>query len=114
MLRLAGAELIEVPAVPYKDEIITSNIPVDWRKNLPSSENGAVWANQFDNIANRQAHIETTGPEIWQQTEGRSTGLPAPLARAARWRARPSISNSKTPKSVSLPQTQWGHPCITG
>ena len=76
MLRLAGAELIEVPAVPYKD----NNNYIKYSGRLAqelaeSSENGAVWANQFDNIANRQAHIETTGPEIWQQTDGKVDGF---------------------------------------
>ena len=76
MLRLAGAELIEVPAVPYKDD----NNYIKYSGRLAqelaeSAENGAVWANQFDNIANRQAHIETTGPEIWQQTEGKVDGF---------------------------------------
>ena len=76
MLRLAGAELIEVPAVPYKDD----NNYIKYSGRLAqelaeSSENGAVWANQFDNIANRRAHIETTGPEIWQQTEGKVDGF---------------------------------------
>ena len=76
MLRLAGAELIEVPAVPYKDD----NNYIKYSGRLAqelaeSSENGAVWANQFDNIANRQAHIETTGPEIWEQTEGKVDGF---------------------------------------
>ena len=76
MLRLAGAELIEVPAVPYKDD----NNYIKYSGRLAQelaeiSENGAVWANQFDNIANRQAHIETTGPEIWQQTEGKVDGF---------------------------------------
>ena len=76
MLRLAGAELIEVPAVPYKDE----NNYIKYSGRLAqelaeTSENGAVWANQFDNIANRQAHIETTGPEIWTQTAGKVNGF---------------------------------------
>lgn len=76
MLRLAGAELIEVPAVPYKDE----NNYVKYSGRLAAelaetSANGAIWANQFDNVANRQAHIETTGPEIWQQTDGKVDGF---------------------------------------
>ncbi len=76
MLRLAGAELIEVPAVPYKDD----NNYIKYSGRLAQelaekSENGAVWANQFDNVANRQAHVETTGPEIWQQTEGKVDGF---------------------------------------
>lgn len=76
MLRLAGAELIEVPAVPYADE----NNYVKYSGRLAAElaekhEAGAVWANQFDNVANRQAHIETTGPEIWRQTDGKVDGF---------------------------------------
>lgn len=76
MLRLAGAELIEVPAVPYADD----NNYVKYSGRLAAElaekhEAGAIWANQFDNIANRQAHIETTGPEIWHQTEGKVDGF---------------------------------------
>ncbi len=76
MLCLAGAELIEVPAVPYKDDNNYIKYSGRLAKELAEkSKNGAVWANQFDNVANRQAHIETTGPEIWQQTEGKVDGF---------------------------------------
>ncbi len=76
MIRLAGAELVQVPAVPYKNP----NNYVRYSSRLAerlaqSDENGAVWANQFDNVANRQAHVETTGPEIWQQTDGKVDGF---------------------------------------
>ena len=76
MLRLAGAELVEVPAVPYKNP----NNYVHYSQRLAERLNmteplGAIWANQFDNTANRQAHAETTGPEIWQQTEGKVDGF---------------------------------------
>jgi cysteine synthase len=76
MLRLLGAELIEVPAVPYKDE----NNYVKYSGRLAEKlnqerEGGAIWANQFDNVANRIAHIETTGPEIWEQTDGKVDGF---------------------------------------
>ncbi len=76
MIRLAGAELIEVPAVPYKNP----NNYVKYSGRLASKlnetePNGAIWANQFDNTANRQAHIETTGPEIWAQTDGKVDGF---------------------------------------
>ncbi|MCV2892220.1 cysteine synthase A [Lentibacter sp. XHP0401] len=76
MLRLAGAELVQVPAAPYRNP----NNFVRYSERLAavlaqSEPNGAIWANQFDNVANRQAHIETTGPEIWEQTEGKVDGF---------------------------------------
>jgi len=66
-LRTLGAEVRTVPAVPYKDP----NNYVKLSGRTASEMENAVWANQFDNLANRQAHYETTGPEIWQQTEGK-------------------------------------------
>jgi cysteine synthase A len=75
-LRLMGAELIQVPAVPYKDA--NNYIKVSGRiaEQLARTDpKGAVWANQFDNVANRQAHVEGTGPEIWQQTDGKIDGF---------------------------------------
>jgi len=75
-LRLLGAELIEVPAVPYKDPNNYVKISGRLAEQIArESKAGAVWANQFDNVANRRAHIETTGPEIWRQTEGRIDGF---------------------------------------
>jgi cysteine synthase A len=72
MLRLAGAELVEVPAVPYANPNNYVKVSGRLAERLAASEpNGAIWANQFDNTANRQAHVETTGPEIWEQTEGK-------------------------------------------
>ena len=76
MLRLAGAELIEVAALPYADD----NNYIKYSGRLAAELNekheaGAIWANQFDNVANRLAHIETTGPEIWVQTEGKVDGF---------------------------------------
>src|ERR1044071_7537520 len=70
-LRLLGAQLIEVPAVPYRDPNNYVKISGRIAEELKSAAGGAVWANQFDNVANRRAHIETTGPEIWRQTEGK-------------------------------------------
>ena len=70
-IKLLGAELIEVDAVPYADP----NNYVHASKRLAEETDGAVWANQFDNTANREAHRKTTGPEIWQQTEGRVDGF---------------------------------------
>ena len=72
MIRLCGAELLEVPAVPYKNP--DNYVHVSRRlaeEYAAKEENGAIWANQFDNTANRQGHLTTTGPEIWAQTDGR-------------------------------------------
>ncbi|MBW9053342.1 cysteine synthase A [Rhizobium mesosinicum] len=75
-LRLLGAELVEVPAVPYKNPNNYVKVSGRLAEQLAKSEpNGAIWANQFDNIANRQAHIETTAPEIWNDTEGMIDGF---------------------------------------
>jgi cysteine synthase A len=75
-LRLAGAELVEVPAVPYSNPNnyvkLSGRLAADLAKTEP---NGAIWANQFDNVANREGHIETTGPEIWEQTDGKVDGF---------------------------------------
>lgn len=75
-LRLYGAELIEVPAKPYKNPNnyikVSGRLAEKLNAELP---NGAIWANQFDNLANRQAHIETTGPEIFEETGGKVDGF---------------------------------------
>ena len=76
MLRLCGADLREVPAVPYRDPENYVHVSERLANELnESDEKGAIWANQFDNTANRQAHIETTGPEIWHQTGGKVDGF---------------------------------------
>ena len=75
-LRQAGAELIEVPAAPYKDPNNYVRYSGRLAEELAKKEEaGAIWANQFDNVANRQGHFETTGPEIWDQTEGKVDGF---------------------------------------
>ena len=75
-LRLIGAEVREVPAVPYRDPNNYVHVSERLAKELGASEpNGAVWANQFDNVANRQGHVLSTGPEIWRQTDGRIDGF---------------------------------------
>jgi len=75
-LTLLGAELIQVPAKPYKNPNnyvkLSGRLAEKLARELPG---GAIWANQFDNVANRQAHIETTGPEIWEQTQGKIDGF---------------------------------------
>ncbi len=76
MLRLAGAELVQVPAAPYRNPNNYVRYSDRLAQKLAKSEpNGAIWANQFDNVANRQAHVETTGPEIWEQTGGKVDGF---------------------------------------
>jgi len=76
MLRLAGAELVQVPAAPYKNPNNYVRYSGRLAEKLAQTEpNGAIWANQFDNTANRQAHVEMTGPEIWDQTGGKVDGF---------------------------------------
>ena len=76
MLRLCGAEVREVPAVPYRDP--NNYVKLSGRLAEELAENhaeGAIWANQFDNVANRDGHYRTTGPEIWEQTDGKIDGF---------------------------------------
>eukprot|EP00899_Mesostigma_viride_P014624 jgi/Mesvir1/23162/Mv22637-RA.1 len=76
MLRISGAELVQVPAVPYKNPNnyikYSGRLAEELAKTHPE---GAIWGNQFDNTANRRAHYETTGPEIWRQTQGKVDGF---------------------------------------
>ena len=75
-IRLLGAELVEVDAVPYSNPdnyVRYSGRLAEERARM--EPHGAIWANQFDNVANRNAHIETTGPEIWNQTDGKVDGF---------------------------------------
>ncbi len=76
MIRLAGAELVQVPAAPYRNPNNYVRYSGRLAEELAKSEpNGAIWANQFDNVANRQAHVESTGPEIWDDTQGKVDGF---------------------------------------
>jgi cysteine synthase A len=75
-LRLIGAELREVPAVPYKNPENYVHVSERLAKELAARQpNGVLWANQWDNLANRNGHYTTTGPEIWQQTDGKVDGF---------------------------------------
>ncbi|MCP4072761.1 MAG: cysteine synthase A [Hyphomicrobiales bacterium] len=75
-LRLLGAELIEVPAVPYRKSNNFVKVSGRIAENVAKTEpNGAIWANQFDNTANREGHMAGTAPEIWQQTDGKIDGF---------------------------------------
>ncbi len=112
MLRLAGADLREVPALPYKDP----NNYVRYSGRLAeeiaaTEENGAIWANQFDNVANKQGHYETTGPEIWDQTDGKvdaficavgSGGTLAGVADALRERNKDIVIGLADPGGAAL------------
>ena len=76
MLRLAGAELKEVPAAPYRDPGNFVHVSRRMAEELNKTDpRGAIWANQFDNTANRMGHYHTTGPEIWDQTDGKVDGF---------------------------------------
>jgi cysteine synthase len=101
MLRLMGAELVEVPAVPYANPNNYVKVSQRLAEAIAAREpNGAIWANQFDNVANRQGHIETTAPEIIRQTDGKvdgficSIGTGGTLAGVAEGlrRAKPSVT----------------------
>ncbi|EAR51342.1 O-acetylserine (Thiol)-lyase, cysteine synthase [Oceanicola granulosus HTCC2516] len=76
MIRLAGAQLVQVPAVPYRNPNnyvrYSGRLAEELRR---TTEAGVIWANQFDNTANRQAHVEGTAPEIWEQTDGKVDGF---------------------------------------
>ncbi len=76
MLRLAGADLVQVPAAPYRNVNnyirYSGRLAQELKRTLP---HGAIWANQFDNVANRQSHVDGTGPEIWEQTGGQVDGF---------------------------------------
>ncbi|MBY3196130.1 cysteine synthase A [Rhizobium laguerreae] len=75
-LKLLGAELVEVPAVPYRNPNNYVKVSGRLAEQLAKTEpNGTIWANQFDNVANRQAHVETTAKEIWQDTDGKVDGF---------------------------------------
>jgi cysteine synthase A len=100
MIRLAGAELVEVPAVPYKNPNnyvrYSERLAAELNKSEP---NGAVWANQFDNTANRQAHIDGTGPEIWRQTDGKVDGF---ICACGSGGTLAGVATSLQPKGVKI------------
>ena len=76
MLRLCGVDLRLVPAVPYANPMHYARYSGRLAEEIAKEEpNGAIWANQFDNLANRRGHYETTGPEIWEETEGKVDGF---------------------------------------
>ncbi|MEP3331311.1 cysteine synthase A [Sedimentitalea sp.] len=100
MLRLAGAELVQVPAAPYRNPNNFVRYSERLAKELAKTEpHGAIWANQFDNVANRQAHVETTGPEIWAQTEGRVDGFVSAVGSGG---TLAGVAEALQPKGVKI------------
>src|SRR5262245_23916976 len=93
MLRLCGAELREVPAVPYKDK----NNYVHVSERL-AQELGAFWANQWDNTANRDGHFRSTGPEIWEQTQGKVDGFTCSIGTGGTLSGVSSFLKSRNPR----------------
>ncbi len=100
MLRLAGAELVQVPAAPYRNPNnfvrYSERLATELAKTEP---NGAIWANQFDNVANRQAHVETTGPEIWEQTGGKVDGFVSAVGSGG---TLAGVAEALQPKGVKM------------
>ncbi|VDC30700.1 cysteine synthase A [Pseudogemmobacter humi] len=100
MIRLAGAELVQVPAAPYKNPNNYVRYSGRLAEALARTEpNGAIWANQFDNTANRQAHVETTGPEIWEQTGGKVDGFVAAVGSGG---TLAGVAEALQPKGVKI------------
>lgn len=94
MLRTLGAEVILVPAVPYSDPGNYVRVSERIAKETPNS----LWANQFDNLANRQAHFETTGPEIWNQTQGKIDVWTTSIGTGGTYAGTAMYFKSKDPK----------------
>ncbi len=99
MLRLFGAELVEVPAVPFANPNNYVHVAQRLAEELDKTEpNGAFYANQWDNLSNRQAHIEGTGPEIWRQTDGNIDGFVASIGTGGTLSGTAIYLKSKNPK----------------
>ncbi len=100
MLRLAGAQLVQVPAAPYRNPNNFVHYSRRLAEELAQTEpNGAIWANQFDNVANRQAHVETTGPEIWKQTDGKVDGFVCAVGSGG---TLAGVADALQPKGVKI------------
>ena len=100
MLRLAGATLVEVPPKPYRDDDNYIHYARRLSAKLAETEpNGAIFANQFDNTANRRAHVETTGPEIWEQTNGKVDGF---ICAAGSGGTVAGVARALQPKGVKV------------
>lgn len=99
MLKLCGARLMEVPPAPYKDPGNYVRVSERVAAELADTErDGVLWANQWDNLANRQAHTEGTGPEIWQQTEGQVDGFVCAVGTGGSLSGIASYLKSRNPR----------------
>ncbi len=108
-LKLLGAQLVEVPAAPYSNPNNYVKVSGRLAKQLAATDpNGAIWANQFDNIANRQAHIETTAPEIWDQTDGKVDGFICAVGSGG------TLAASRTVFAISTPISRSALPIRKG
>lgn len=104
MLRTLGAEVILVPAVPYVDPGNYVRVSERIAKETPNS----VWANQFDNLANRNAHYETTGPEIWKQTQGKIDVWTTSLGTGGTYAGTAMYLKSKNPNIKCIVADPYG------
>jgi cysteine synthase A len=113
MLRLFGAIIKEVPAVPYKDPNNYIHQSRRIAEETASTEsNGAIWANQFDNTANRMGHYETTGPEIWKQTDGTLDAFICSVGTGGTLAGTAMALRERNPNVVIVWLIQWGLLCI--
>ena len=108
MLRLCGAELREVPAVPYKDP----NNYVHVAERLAQGAAARFWANQWDNTANRDGHYRSTGPEIWEQTDGQVDGFACAIGTGGTLAGVGAVPEGEEPAtSASRRPTRWAPRC---
>lgn len=104
LLRTLGAEVRTVPAVPYKDPGNYVKVSARIAEETPN----AIWANQFDNVANRLAHYHTTGPEIWRQTEGKVDAWLASLGTGGTFSGTAMFLKEKNPKIKTIAAEPYG------
>jgi cysteine synthase A len=108
-LRLCGAELREVPAVPYKDPNNYVHIAARTAKELAATEpHGVLYANQWDNPANRDGHTDSTGPEIWRQTDGNIDGFICAVGTGGTLAGVSAYLKHKNPKVVTAAADPMG------
>jgi len=109
MLRLCGADLREVPPAPYRDDNNYIKVSGRLADELASTEeNGAVWANQFDNVANRDGHVVSTGPEIWEQTNGKIDGFTCAVGTGGTLAGVSAYLKQKNPNIVTAVSDPMG------